>query len=162
MESHEYFSLRRSVEQIRNKNSLEHLMGMHALIIIDYKLREGGWSEDFVNNLLENVGKQIQVLVSHLLKGQFGDAMKNVCETFARLEIRSVVNNKIGYDKLLLLSTCNRRVVSESLKKFELYRVLLERLFETTPKTYNFYQCAIGCLLAAKGLGFWLDQTLDG
>jgi hypothetical protein len=159
MEGHEYFSLRRSVEQIRNRNSLEHLLGMHALIIIDYRLKQNNWSQDFVNNLLENIGKAIELVVSNLCKCEYKNAMKEVCERFAQLQIEDATD-KIEYDKLLFLSTRSRRSVAESLRKFELYLNLLSRLKETVPKTYNFYQCAIGCLLSAKSLGFWLDQTL--
>lgn len=160
MEGHEYFSLRRSVEQIQNRNSLEHLLGMHALIIIDYKRRRGEWSNQFVNNLLENIGNAIALLVNNLCsKCEYKMAMKEVCDTFASLQIEQVTN-EIKFNKLLSLSTCNRRSVAETLRKFDLYRRLLGRLLEEEPESYNFYQCAIGCLLSAKGLGFWLDETL--
>jgi hypothetical protein len=161
MEGHEYFSLRRSIEQFPNRNSLEHLMGMHALVIIDYKLHSGAQSLEYVNNLLYNIGNAIKLVVSHLCKCEYKSAMKDVCDKFA-VQTIDKVTEKIEFD-FLLLSTRGRRSVSESLKKFELYRNLLHRLLDDDnlkPKSYNFYQCAIGCMLSAKGLGFWLDETL--
>ncbi len=171
----------RSKRDVTNstRGSLEHVVGRHALCMIDFMKTDG--SNESVNTRLSAASLEW----SHILKLRSGQLTRPAddYETDTELKYQHAIdvmvsgfiermraNNFSGLtaqdrDRLFqfyrLFSPSAQRAWPKTVAKFELYLRYLRQLHEMGPSmSSSYYDCCIACVVTGMSVGAWLDMTL--